>query len=142
MGAPWADAPPCPAVVKEEPCGGPGCLTPFNPRGWYGPEGATLFCQACGTGWYGTDDEIERALIAAAWWDAFEGSGLSEIAFAWFTAAEQVPCGKRCFERGCQQPHMHWSSNAKLCPKPECFHGIPCARCRILLEQGPRTAVA
>jgi hypothetical protein len=131
---PWTDCPKCPQIENGEPCNGPGLLQPYNPSGWYGPQDATLFCHACGTGWYGSDDEIERALIAECWWDAFSESNLSEIAFRWATCAEPLPCGKTCFRRGCQQPHMHFGRNAKVCPKfPKCLGG-PCARCVFLLD--------
>lgn len=73
---PWHIAPVTPCG-----CGSIGCLDPFNPDRWYGPRDATLFCPACGTGWEGTDDEIETALIAQTWWDAFERGGMSERDF-------------------------------------------------------------
>lgn len=74
---PWHDAPQCP-----KGCGGIGCLKPYNPSGWYGPQDATLFCPACGAGWYGTDDEIEQAMIAECWWDAFNRGNQGEHDFA------------------------------------------------------------
>lgn len=75
---PWHDAPSGPCG-----CGPVGSLEPFNPSGWYGPRDATLFCPACGHGWYGTDEQIEQALVAETWWDAFQRQGeLSEADFA------------------------------------------------------------
>lgn len=127
---PWHDCPRCP-----KGCGAVGCLEPYNPSGWYGPSDATVFCPACGGGWYGTEDDLELALIAETWWDAFNGCGLSEAQFYAAHVEDPAPCGKTCFRRGCQRPDLHFGGrSAKLCsPK---FHPSNefCGRCRFLLD--------
>ena len=77
---PWHDCPRCP----DERCGAPcGSLEPYNPDKWYGPRDATLFCPACGTGWHGTDAELEQALVAETAWNAYQNStGMTEEEFA------------------------------------------------------------
>lgn len=124
---PWHDAPITPCCKSRI-----GCLRPYNPSGWYGPEAATLFCPACGNGWIATEDEIETALIAETWWGAFEDSNLSERQFIAAHLEEPVPCGKTCFRRGCQRPELHFGANAKLCPHKD--HQL-CGRCRFLLDR-------
>lgn len=39
------------------------------------------FCPACGNGWRAGVRALEQALVAEAWWDALNASGLSEAAF-------------------------------------------------------------
>ena len=72
MLPPWFSHPTCPEPVKGRnlPCGGPLCLEPYNPSGWYGPREATVFCMACGTGRVGSDEQVEQSLIAETWMDA------------------------------------------------------------------------
>ena len=91
---PWHDCPSGPCG-----CGPVGCLSPnrqriylitvsrfridpYSPGRWYGPQDATLFCPACGTGWHGTDEQIEQALIAETWWDAYMSQSDTKAAFA------------------------------------------------------------
>lgn len=51
-------------------------------RHW-GPAGATLRCPACGCGWFGSEAEVEKALIAEVWWDArqVQGEAMSDAEF-------------------------------------------------------------
>jgi hypothetical protein len=86
------DCPPCPK------CGGhtgtPASLEcGVEPGRWYGPDNATLFCPACGTGWVGTVDD---SLQAARAWIAYEEADTRitlDSLRRWLTRARTVAPG-------------------------------------------------
>ena len=83
---PWFSQPEC----SRPGCDGPLCLEPYNPRGWYGPLDATVFCMACGHGFEAGDAVLEQALIAETWMDARERHPCGYNAFA----AEESPLAR------------------------------------------------
>lgn len=63
--SPSTDCPTCPSC--SVPCGVPI----RESRGRFrGPEEATLFCPACGSGWVGSAADEAQAEAAQAAWDA------------------------------------------------------------------------
>jgi hypothetical protein len=61
----YQDGPPCP-----KGCGSLGTPSHATEHGrWYGPENATLWCPACGTGWVGSQADVSLAEVA---WRAYE----------------------------------------------------------------------
>lgn len=65
---PWHDCPACPKCNST--VGTPARLE--EPGRWYGPDDATLFCPACGTGWVGSPEDVAQAEKAQAAWEACE----------------------------------------------------------------------
>lgn len=61
---PWHDCPACPG------CGSTvGCTRDHHSRGEDYPEDVTLCCPACGHGWTGSAEDLEKARRADAAWD-------------------------------------------------------------------------
>lgn len=60
------DCPVCPECGLD-------CAVPARtqePGRWHGPDDATLFCPACGTGWVGSAEDLAQAERAQAAWEA------------------------------------------------------------------------
>ena len=71
MADPARDCPPCPECGLE--VGTP--IKDAEVQRWDGDQRATLFCPACGHGWVGTPEDVERAVKS---WRAYEAEMAEE----------------------------------------------------------------